>query len=146
MATEDRNGDLHDEKNGQYTSKRGASSSESSKKRKKIRTVLASGMYLPLDRYGALDDIQLDRMLKELNPSVVFASNGVLPKEALENKEWAEWYSCVADIKSGLYMPKDKKGFLIQIEKKIVVTRGNCSKPKAVACLSFESKEHAHAL
>ena len=118
MAIKDRNGDLHDTNNGQYVSKNKAISD-------RIKADALSPIFGEHTKY-------------------VKAVNGRLPDGTLTKQEWAQWYSAIGDIKLGFYAPKCKKGFLIQIGKKIVITSGGFLNPKAVSCYVFGSEEEAN--
>lgn len=62
---------------------------------------------------------------------------------ALTNKEWSQWYTAIGWIKSGLYVPKSKGKWYIQVGNKIVVTSGTYSDPVAEYVFEFETVEKA---
>jgi hypothetical protein len=64
---------------------------------------------------------------------------------ALTNKEWSQWYTAIGWIKSGLYVPKIRGKWYIQIGNKIVITQGTYSNPVALELIEFENEYEADA-
>lgn len=115
MAIKDKNGDLHDPKNGQYVCK------------------------------AISDQIKADSLNPIFGEPMRYikAVRGRLPEGTLTKQEWAQWYESIYHIRAGFYVPQGRDGFLIQIGNKVVVTKGTFEKPKAVYCLVFNNSEIA---
>ena len=86
-------------------------------------------------RKQVLDAIKLNATKRDLKPK---------KKDiALTNKEWSQWYTAIGWIKSGLYVPKSKGKWYIQVGNKIVITSGTYSNPIAEHVFEFETVEKA---
>ena len=143
MATKDRLGNLHDEKNGQFTSKESTSKSNNFKIRKEKFKAIFDKIKDNREKDNSLLD-EFNEDIKESSSKIVIKSDPVtkrLPENALTKKEWAQWYHAVGEIKRGMKYPTYSKGVMIQIDKKIVLTEATYLKPIAKECTSFNSTE-----
>ena len=57
----------------------------------------------------------------------------------ISKKEWALWYSAIADIKRGMWYPIFEEDYVIRVENKIFITSGTFEMPILVSVYKFNS-------
>ena len=53
------------------------------------------------------------------------------------------WYFAIGEIKRGMWCPKNRTGYLIQINNKVIITSGTFEDPKVVRFHEFKNQDEA---
>lgn len=121
MPKKDANGALHSDKDGKFVSKGNGA---------EVKATLDRISNIGGKRTGLPEDVNEEKNSKD---ETEFST------DKITKQEWAMWYHSIGEIKRGMWCPKSKEGYLIEVGNKIFVTTGTYTKPKAKKVIFFKS-------